>query len=133
MHLNIYYDYFLNNCITNAGKRKFNYDLLHPICDSAILNASYDVTDHLIQTEFYKTIREYLLNVRDVEKIDRKLVLGKIEPRDFASLYNNLSNVSKLFEKITYQEELHFVLVVLARMLNLKVWAFVEYRLVFIP
>jgi DNA mismatch repair protein MutS len=96
---------FLNNCITNAGKRKFNYDLLHPICDGVILNASYDVTDHLIKTEFYKTIREYLLNVRDIEKIDRKLVLGKIEPRDFASLYNNLSNVSKLFEKITCIQE----------------------------
>jgi DNA mismatch repair protein MutS len=96
---------FLNNCITNAGKRKFNYDLLHPICDNTILNASYDVTEHLIKTQFYKTIREYLLNVRDIEKIDRKLVLGKIEPRDFASLYNNLSNVSKLFEKITCIEE----------------------------
>ena len=96
---------FLNNCITNAGKRKFNYDLLHPICDVAILNASYDVTEHLIQTEFYKTIREYLLNIRDIEKIDRKLVLGKIEPKDFASLYNNLSSVSKLFEKITCLKE----------------------------
>ena len=96
---------FLNNCITNAGKRKFNYDLLHPICASASLNASYDVTEHLLKTQFYKTIREYLLNVRDIEKIDRKLVLGKIEPRDFASLYNNLSNVSTLFEKITCNQE----------------------------
>ena len=96
---------FLNNCITNAGKRKFNYDLLHPICASATLNASYDVTEHLIKTQFYKTIKGYLLNVRDIEKIDRKLVLGKIEPRDFASLYNNLSNVSTLFEKITCNQE----------------------------
>jgi DNA mismatch repair protein MutS len=96
---------FLNNCITNAGKRKFNYDLLHPICTSDTLNASYNVTEVLIQTEFYKTIRNYLLNVRDIEKIDRKLVLGKIEPRDFASLYNNLSNVSTLFEKITCVHE----------------------------
>ena len=96
---------FLNNCITNAGKRKFNYDLLHPICSSAILNASYDVTDHLIKSEFYKTIRDYLLNMRDIEKIDRKLILGKIEPRDFASLHNNLSSVSKLYEKIAHLEE----------------------------
>ena len=96
---------FLNNCITNAGKRKFNYDLLHPICDINVLNTSYEVTDHLIQTEFYKTIREYLLNMRDIEKIDRKLVLGKIEPKDFANLYNNLSSVSKLFEKIISVQE----------------------------
>ena len=91
---------FLNNSITNAGKRKFNYDLLHPLCDVDTLNDCYNVTEHLIKTEFYKIIREYLLNVRDIEKIERKVFLGKIDPKDFAVLYSNLSNVSKLFEKI---------------------------------
>ena len=96
---------FLNNCITNAGKRKFNYDLLHPICDITILNNSYNVTEHLLKTDFYKIIREYLLNVRDIEKIERKLVFGKIDPKDFAILYSNLSNVSKLFDKIMNLKE----------------------------
>ena len=91
---------FLNNSITNAGKRKFHYDLLHPLCDADVLNDCYNVTEHLIKTEFYKIIREYLLNVRDIEKIERKVILGKIDPKDFAVLYSNLSNVSKLFEKI---------------------------------
>lgn len=91
---------FLNNCITNAGKRKFHYDLLHPLCDVDVLNDCYNVTEHLIKTEFYKIIREYLLNVRDIEKLERKVFLGKIDPKDFAVLYSNLSNVSKLFEKI---------------------------------
>ena len=91
---------FLNNSITNAGKRKFNYDLLHPLCDVDVLNDCYNVTEHLIKTEFYKIIKEYLLNVRDIEKIERKVFLGKIDPKDFAVLYSNLSNVSKLFEKI---------------------------------
>ena len=91
---------FLNNSITNAGKRKFNYDLLHPLCDANLLNDCYNVTEHLIKTEFYKIIKDYLLNVRDIEKIERKVFLGKIDPKDFAVLYSNLSNVSKLFEKI---------------------------------
>ena len=91
---------FLNNCITNAGKRKFQYDLLHPLCDIDVLNDCYNVTEHLTKTEFYKIIKEYLLNVRDIEKIERKVFLGKIDPKDFAVLYSNLSNVSKLFEKI---------------------------------
>ena len=91
---------FLNNCITNAGKRKFQYDLLHPLCDTNVLNDCYNVTEHLIKTEFYKTIKDYLLNVRDIEKLERKVFLGKIDPKDFAVLYSNLSNVSKLFEKI---------------------------------
>ena len=91
---------FLNNSITNAGKRKFNYDLLHPLCDVDVLNDCYNVTEHLIKTEFYKIIKDYLLNVRDIEKLERKVFLGKIDPKDFAVLYSNLSNVSKLFEKI---------------------------------
>jgi DNA mismatch repair protein MutS len=96
---------FLNNCITNAGKRKFQYDLLHPLCDVDILNDCYSVTEHLIKTEFYKIIREYLINVRDIEKIERKVFLGKIDPKDFAVLYSNLSNISKLFEKISTIKE----------------------------
>jgi len=96
---------FLNNCITNAGKRKFQYDLLHPLCDINVLNDCYNVTDHLIKTDFYKIIKDYLLNVRDIEKLERKLVLGKIDPKDFAVLHSNLSNVSKLFEKIITNKE----------------------------
>jgi DNA mismatch repair protein MutS len=96
---------FLNNSITNAGKRKFNYDLLHPLCDVNVLNDCYNVTEHLTKTEFYKIIKEYLLNVRDIEKIERRVFLGKIDPKDFAVLYSNLSNVSKLFEKIINIEE----------------------------
>ena len=96
---------FLNNCITNAGKRKFQYDLLHPLCDVTILNDCYNVTEHLKTTGFYKIIKEYLLNVRDIEKLERKVFLGKIDPKDFAVLYGNLSNISKLFEKIITDKE----------------------------
>jgi len=96
---------FLNNCITNSGKRKFQYDLLHPLCDIDVLNTCYNVTDHLKKTEFYKIIKEYLLNVRDIEKLERKVFLGKIDPKDFAILYSNLSNISKLFEIIINTKE----------------------------
>ena len=70
---------FLNNCVTNAGKRKFNYDLLHPICNIENLNKSYNVTDHLLKTQFYKTIKIYLLNVRDIEKIVQSVISKTIK------------------------------------------------------
>lgn len=92
---------FLNNAITNAGRRKFIYDLLHPINDIAILNTSYEVTQELIDTKFYKVINHYLLNVRDIEKFERKLNMYKFDPKDFGTLYANLSNISILFEKIS--------------------------------
>ena len=92
---------FLNNTLTNAGRRKFAYDLLHPINNIASLNASYDVTQELIDTKFYKIISIYLLNVRDIEKFERKLMMYKLDPKDFGTLYANLSNISILFEKIS--------------------------------
>ena len=91
---------FLNNCITNAGKRKFNYELLHPINDINLLNSSYDVIEHIINSEFYKTIRENLYNVRDIEKIERKIIMKNINPRDFYTLYNNISKILELSNEI---------------------------------
>ena len=91
---------FLNNAITNAGRRKFAYDLLHPINNVASLNASYDVTEEVINSEFYKTIKHYLANVRDIEKFERKLSMHKLDPKDFGTLYANLSNISLLYEKL---------------------------------
>ena len=90
----------LNNCITNGGKRKFNYELLHPINDVEELNRSYNVVEHLLNTNFYKNIRNDLNDVRDIEKIERKLVLKCINPKDFFVLFNNLSSIKILFQKI---------------------------------
>ena len=95
----------LNNCITNGGKRKFNYELLHPINDVEELNRSYDVVEHLLNTNFYKNIRNDLNDVRDIEKIERKLVLKCINPKDFFVLFNNLSSIKILFQKINDLKE----------------------------
>ena len=99
---------FLNNCITNIGKRRFNYDLLHPISNSVELEKSYDIIENLISTNFYKTIREELNNVRDIEKIERKLILNTINPKDFYILHNNLSKINTLFQKIVNNPENNF-------------------------
>ena len=96
---------FLNNCITNAGKRRFNYELLNPVNDVTYLNKCYNITDHLLNTSFFKTIRQDLTNIRDIEKIERKLIMKNISPKDFCILYNNLSNIKDLFYKITNQKE----------------------------
>ena len=91
---------FLNNCITNPGKRKFNYDLLHPISNIDSLKKSYDVVEHLIDNKFYDEIRKSLYEVRDIEKIERKLIMKNINPKDFTILYQNLSNISTIFQNI---------------------------------
>lgn len=91
----------LNNCITSIGKRKFNYELLHPTSNIDGLNKSYDITEHLLETKFYNVIRDELNNIRDIERIERKLIMNKLEPRDFYMLYNNLSKIKIVFQKIS--------------------------------
>ena len=63
----------LNNCITSIGKRKFNYELLHPISNIDDLNKYYNITEHLLETEFYNVIREELNNIRDIERMREKI------------------------------------------------------------
>ena len=96
---------FLNNCITSSGRRKFNYDLLHPISDTEDLEKSYAITEHLLHTEFYKTIREYLNNIRDIERIERKLIMKSVNPKDFVILHSNLSKINELYQKIYENNE----------------------------
>tara|TARA_B100001175_G_scaffold153241_1_gene129861 strand:+ start:2621 stop:5629 length:3009 start_codon:yes stop_codon:yes gene_type:complete len=91
----------LNNCVTSIGKRKFNYELLHPTSNIHELNKSYDITEHLLETKFYNVIRDELNTIRDIERIERKLIMNKLEPRDFYILYYNLSKIKILFQKIS--------------------------------
>jgi DNA mismatch repair protein MutS len=91
----------LNNCITSIGKRKFNYELLHPTSNIDELNKSYNITEHLVETKFYNVIRDELNSIRDIERIERKLIMNKLEPRDFYMLFYNLSKIKVLFQKIS--------------------------------
>jgi len=102
---------FLNNCITNAGKRQFNYDLLHPICNIETLQESYNIIEIMCKSKIYNDIREQLHNVKDIEKIKRKLELKKIQPNDFVHLYNTLETVNNLYKFLKKNEKKNKLLI----------------------
>jgi len=85
----------LNNCVTPIGKRKFQYNLLNPITDIEKLNKSYNITDYLLTTDWNK-YKELLEEIRDLEKLKRKLVMKKITPKDFSIIYNNILLIDKI-------------------------------------
>ena len=86
---------FLNNCVTPIGKRKFQYNLLNPNTDIEKLNKSYNITDYLLTTDWNK-YKELLEEIRDLEKLKRKLVMKKITPKDFSIIYNNILLIDKI-------------------------------------
>ena len=85
----------LNNCITSMGKRRFLYKLLNPITNIAQLRESYDITEHLLDRD-WKLYRDTLNDIRDIEKLRRKLEIRKITPKDFTILYENLLIIKRL-------------------------------------
>ena len=90
----------LNNCVTIIGKRQFNYILLNPITNYELLNKSYNITEHILKENSWTLLRNSLTNVRDLEKIKRKLIMNKISPKDFFILSENLSTLKTCFKNI---------------------------------
>ena len=87
----------LNNCITPMGKRDFNYILLNPITNVEKLNESYNITAHLLNTDWI-VYRNNLNNFKDIEKIKRKLIMKKITPKDFCLLNDNIKSILILYD-----------------------------------
>ena len=87
----------LNNCVTPMGKRKFLYNLLNPTTNIENLNKSYNITDHLLVKSNWEKYRLSLGNIRDMEKLRRKLIMKKITPKDFTILHNNLTVIISLY------------------------------------
>jgi DNA mismatch repair protein MutS len=95
----------LNNCVTPIGKRKFQYNLLNPITDIDKLNKSYNITEYLLSNDWNK-YKELLEEIRDLEKLKRKLIMKKITPKDFANIYNNITLVNKIYKFIEKDKKL---------------------------
>lgn len=91
---------FLNNCITSMGIRRFKYKLLHPIFDKEKLQCKYDMTEYLLRnSESYEYWRKELHNIKDIEKLNRQIILKKINPQSLFVLYNNLSKIKTIYNK----------------------------------
>ena len=102
---------FLNNCVTTMGKRRFMSDLHNPTTNISVLNKSYQITEHLLDTHthththnkqtalLWELFRIQLSGIKDIEKLGRKMVLNKVSPKDFVILVNDLKIIIGLYEQ----------------------------------
>lgn len=96
----------INLCKTNMGKRKFREIMLNPICDIGKLNNSYDIINHTYNQKYIESWEQELVNMRDVERLQRKSVLRKLTPQDFFCLYENLVQVKKILKGTSRDKKL---------------------------
>ena len=93
--------YFLDKCITNVGKRDFKQMILNPITDTKILQKSYDIIEYYISNyDKNEYIRNMLIDVKDIEKLNRRIFLKNLTPDALFQLYNSIVNIDKLYNKV---------------------------------
>ena len=85
---------FLNNCVTTMGKRQFLYNLHYPSTHVETLTASYAITEHLLTQGTWRT---ELSAVSDLEKLARKFVAQKIQPKNLTSLAEDLTIIENVY------------------------------------
>lgn len=101
----------LNNCRTPIGKRRFDYNLLHPTNNVDILNREYEITEFMINKfnndiSFHQEIENDLKQIRDIEVFQRKLFHNKITPLAIVNLFNNIVTIKNMFDRLDDVAEL---------------------------
>lgn len=88
----------LNQCVTPMGRRRFARLLATPITCPAALEDAYQATDAVNESKVGPTYKAFLQEVMDVQKIMRKLALGRLAPRDITGLLQSAHALVRLAE-----------------------------------
>lgn len=81
---------------TAIGKRLLKERLLNPICNIPELNKRYDLIEKLIP--IHKEYEIHLKSIYDIERILRRIKLGKIHPYEISYLFDSLESILAIFE-----------------------------------
>ena len=99
----------LNECITPMGKRKFTYHFLNPVTDKIYLQQEYDIIENVLTTfdQNYPIIKTMLVPIKDLVKISRQIILGKISPKTVYQLYSGIIKAKSIYHFILSNPVLH--------------------------
>ena len=87
---------------TNIGRRTLRNRLLFPITNQDVLNRRYDLAEYFINNqELMKMIKSDLRNICDLERINRKLCMYKLDKDgDLLNLYLSLIYIENILNKV---------------------------------
>jgi DNA mismatch repair protein MutS len=97
----------LNRCITSFGIRAYNNRLLRPILDYKELNKRYDKIEYMLKDDNFTSISKKLYNIKDLERIKRKLILNKFNPQEWMGLDLSFENIIELFNSYNIDSVLY--------------------------
>ncbi len=99
----------LNECITPMGKRKFTNNFLNPVTDEDYLQREYDIIESLLTMEGadeYKVIKVMLVQIKDISKIMRQIIIQKVSPKLLYQLYSSICSAKVMYNFVIGNEAL---------------------------
>ena len=90
----------LNECISPMGKRKFTHSFLNPVTNVKYLQGEYDIVEHLLTamaTDEYSVVKQMLSSFKDLVKINRQILLKKIQPKYIYQLYMGITTSKMVY------------------------------------
>ena len=88
----------LNNCRTSIGKRRFRDVLMNPSKNIDYLEKQYEMIEKLCNGEDYQNIRIELEGICDMQRQNRRIVIGKIHPFELISMRISLRQVLNILK-----------------------------------
>jgi DNA mismatch repair protein MutS len=98
---------FLNRCCNPMGRRVFQQQMTAPVFDCDWLKGEYDAISNFLLLEsaagatsasHMQMVRASLTKVRDLEKIQRQIVMKRIYPNSVYFLYDSLAVIRDLYK-----------------------------------
>lgn len=101
----------LNRCATAFASRRFREKLLQPINNVSTLKMQYQKIQNMIDSGNSVKIYNCLRGVLDIERMTRRMILGRFQPAEWCNFNNSMQNIieaSKLYENgnIEYIEKI---------------------------
>ncbi|MCX7994795.1 MAG: DNA mismatch repair protein MutS, partial [candidate division WOR-3 bacterium] len=92
----------MDNCLTPSGKRLLRNQILEPLIDCDLINERLEGVAELKDKEFLRRqLREFLKNIRDVERITTRLMCARITPREMNTLKDSLKIYPEIRDILT--------------------------------
>lgn len=101
---------FLNNCMTQMGKRRFINRLHYPYVDKSELIKQYNFTEYLLSNDYWDFFREKLRNMCDIEKFIRELVFRKAKPNSFIRVLQDIKKTKDILKNFKDKEMNHWLI-----------------------
>jgi DNA mismatch repair protein MutS len=94
----------LNNTSTAMGKRLLKERLSHPIKDEKELKRRYQLSADLY--DYHAPIENSMGNIYDIERLARRIKLGRLHPFELSYLYDSLFSIK---EVVSFMEDYKFI------------------------